>query len=67
MNLKNLIDELKETREDATKERNDAEANGNSDFAFWDGYICAMDQAIFLLEQKVEKKKAKKASKKEKK
>lgn len=67
MNLKNLIDILKETRTDATKERKYAEADGNSDFAFWDGYVCAMDQAIFLVEQKVEKKKAKKKSKKEKK
>lgn len=63
MNLKNLIDELKETRKDATKERNHAEADGNSDFAFWDGYVCAMDQAIFLVQRKADKKKEKKKSK----
>lgn len=67
MNINNTISKIKEARKDALKERRYAEADGNSDYAFWDGYISGMDQAIFLLEQKVEKKKAKKASKKEKK
>lgn len=67
MNINNTISKIKEARKDAMKERRYAEADGNSDYAFWDGYISGMDQAIFLLEQKVEKKRAKKASKKEKK
>lgn len=67
MNINNTISKIKEARKDALKERRYAEADGNSDYAFWDGYVSGMDQAIFLLEQKVEKKKAKKASKKEKK
>lgn len=67
MNINNTISKIKEARKDALKERRYAEADGNSDYAFWDGYISGMDQAIFLLEQKVEKKRAKKASKKEKK
>lgn len=67
MNINNTISKIKEARKDALKERRYAEADGNSDYAFWDGYISGMDQAIFLLQQKVEKKKAKKASKEEKK
>lgn len=67
MNINNTISKIKEARKDAMKERRYAEADGNSDYAFWDGYVSGMDQAIFLLEQKVEKKRAKKASKKEKK
>lgn len=67
MNINNTISKIKEARKDALKERRYAEADGNSDYAFWDGYVSGMDQAIFLLEQKVEKKRAKKASKKEKK
>ena len=67
MNINNTISKIKEARKDALKERRYAEADCNSDYAFWDGYVSGMDQAIFLLEQKVEKKRAKKASKKEKK
>lgn len=67
MNINNTISKIKEARKDALKERRYAEADGNSDYAFWDGYVSGMDQAIFLLEQKLEKKKIKKEKKKEKK
>lgn len=66
MNFKNTIDKIKEARKDALKEKKYAEADGNSDYAFWDGYVSGMDQAIFLLEQKLNEKKTKKENKKKK-
>jgi len=65
MNIQNKISKIKEARKDAMSARKYAEADGNSDYAFWDGYVNGMDYAIFILEEAVAKKKAKKKVKKE--
>lgn len=72
MNIQNKISfyfivKIKEARKDAASARKYAEADGNSDYAFWDGYVNGMDYAIFILEEAVAKEKIKKKVKKEKK
>lgn len=67
MNIQNKINKIKEAKKDAVEERRYSEADGNSEYAFWDGYVNGIDYAIFILEESVAKKKAKKQIKKEKK
>lgn len=59
MNLSNLIEDIEKEKKKAKKYQKAGEADGNSEFPFWQGYIEALDFCKKLIIHKIEKRKSK--------